>query len=379
VTRPTTVSRRLVLGLAALAALAVVVAASDVNPAAILAELASADPVWLALALATSLLAQLAWGTVTALFLRAPAPDASPDRIRVGYLSGTFAKQVLPFGHAGGVPLLAFVLAGDLDVPYRQVLPSVAASELLIFVCSLAVAAAGLVGFAATSGLVGTGVLLSGLALAALAGVAVALAFDRREAALRRGTLVLAALGRATLGRLVPRTREALSPTAVTAAVSEFLDAFDRATADRTTVVRAAVVGLAGWVLFALPFYFGFRAVGVSVPAAMALFVVPAGGLASILPTPGGLGGSEVGTTAAVVLLVGVGVDAAAAGVLLYRVATYWFVVAVGGAAALYLSVGVASLWRARTGEDADAVSLGLDAEAGGTGAGGDGATPGDR
>lgn len=355
------VSRRLVLGLAALAALAVVVASADLDPGAILAELAAADPLWLALALATSLLAQLVWGTVTADFLRPSAPDASADRVRLGYLSGTFAKQVLPFGHAGGVPLLAFVLAGDLDVPYREVLPSVAASELTIFVCSLAVAAAGLVGFAVTTGLVGTGVLVSGLVLAVVAGLALALAFDHREAALRRGTLLLAAIGRGTLGRLVPRTRAALSPTAVSAAVSEFLASFDRATEDRATVARAALLGAVGWVLFALPFYFAFRAVGVPLSPTMALFVVPAGGLASILPTPGGLGGSEVGTTAAVVVLAGVGVDAAAAGVLLYRVATYWFVVAVGGACALYLSVGVSALWRARTGEGSDAVTLAVD------------------
>jgi hypothetical protein len=356
--RRTTVPRRLVLGLVVLAALAVVVAAADVDPAAILAELGDADPVWLALALATSLLAQLAWGTATALFVRASAPGASINRVRLGYLSGTFAKQVLPFGHAGGVPLLAFVLAGDLDAPYRRVLPAVAASELLLFVCSLTVAAAGLVGFAATTGLVGTGVLLAGLALAALSGLAVALAFDRREVALRRATLVLAALGRRTLGRLVPRTRAALAPATVTAAVAEFLDAFDRATADRRTVLAAAVLGVAGWVLFALPLYFGFLAVGLPVSPTMALFVVPAGGVASVLPTPGGLGGSEVGTTAAVVVLAGVAVDAAAAGVLLYRVATYWFVVAVGGACAVYLSVGVSALWHARTGEGSESVGL---------------------
>jgi len=73
---------------------------------------------------------------------------------------------------------------------------------------------------------------------------------------------------------------------------------------------------------------------------------VPAGGLASLLPTPGGLGGAEVGTAGAAVLLTGASVELAAAGVLLFRIATYWFVVAVGGAASLYLSVGAFDLRR---------------------------------
>lgn len=79
-------------------------------------------------------------------------------------------------------------------------------------------------------------------------------------------------------------------------------------------------------------------------PLALSLVLVPAGGLATLLPTPGGLGGTEVGTAAALVVLTGATVDVAAAAVLLYRVASYWFVVLVGGASSLYLSVGFADL-----------------------------------
>lgn len=341
--RKTTPGRRLGLGVAVLVALVALVVLTDVDPAAILAQLTTADPRYLVLALVASLVAQLAWAAVTGLFLRTLDGNIPSDRVGVGYLAGTFAKQVLPFGHAGGVPLLAYVFSSDLKLDYRETFAAVTASELVIFCSSLVVAAVGFCWYLLTTPAAAGSPGLLAVSAVALVGLVAGVARYGRQT-LTETAQGLATLGRLTLGRLVPSVRGRLTPEAVERGVSGFFETFDRATADRSVVARAAVIGLVGWVLFTLPLYFGFLAVGHSMPLALSLVLVPAGGLATLLPTPGGLGGTEVGTAAALVVLTGATVDVAAAAVLLYRVASYWFVVLVGGASSLYLSVGFADL-----------------------------------
>ena len=339
----TSTGRRVGLGVVVLAALVGLVVVADVQLDAILGQLSAADPRYLALALVASLVAQLAWAAVSWLFLRTLDEDVSSERVGFGYLAGTFAKQVLPFGHAGGVPLLAYVFSSDLKLDYRQTFAAVTASELVIFCSSLVVAAVGFGWYLLTTP-VGSG--LGGVVAVGTAGLVVGLVGVARygRGTLSRTARLLAAVGRVTLGRLVPSVRPRLAADAVDRGVAGFFETFDRATADRSVVARAAVIALVGWVLFTLPLYFGFLAVGYSMPLALSLLLVPAGGLATLLPTPGGLGGTEVGTAAVLVVLTGATVDVVAAAVLLYRLASYWFVVAVGGASSLYLSVGLTDL-----------------------------------
>ncbi|WP_168191274.1 lysylphosphatidylglycerol synthase transmembrane domain-containing protein [Haloprofundus sp. MHR1] len=345
VTRGGAIRRRIGAGVAVVVALAALVGLSGVSWSGVVAELRTIDPLLLVVALAASLLAQLAWSSSTLLFLRTVDPTVSTGRVRLGYLTGTFAKQILPFGHAGGVPLMAYVLAEEMDLDYRGTFASVTASELLIFVASLAVAGLGFGWFVVADGVAsGTELVALGL-VGVLALVAVAIAgFVKRRTAFRRVVHGVALVGRAVFRRAGPRVQGRLAPKAVDRGLDEFFETFDRATSDRSTVIRAATFAVVGWVLFALPLYLGSLAVGQSLPLALVLFVVPAAGLATLLPTPGGLGGTEVGLTAAVVVLAEVGLETAAAAVLVYRVCSYWFLLVVGGLSSLFLSVGFREL-----------------------------------
>ncbi|WP_224335764.1 lysylphosphatidylglycerol synthase transmembrane domain-containing protein [Haloprofundus halobius] len=345
VTRAGSMRKRVGVGVAVVVVLAVLVALSGVSWRGIFLELQTMDPVLLVVALVASLLAQLAWSSSTLLFLRTVDPAVSTGRVRLGYLTGTFAKQILPFGHAGGVPLMAYVLAEEMDLDYRDTFASVTASELVVFVASLAVAGLGFGWFAVADGVAsGTELVALGL-VGVLALVALAIAgFVKRRTAFRRLVHGIALVGRTVFRRAGPRLQHRLTPEAVERGLDEFFSTFDRATGDRRTVVRAATFAVVGWVLFALPLYLGSLAVGQSLPLALVLFVVPAAGLATLLPTPGGLGGTEVGLTAAVVFLAEVGLETAAAAVLVYRVCSYWFLLLVGGLSSLFLSVGLREL-----------------------------------
>lgn len=312
---------------------------------ATLAALAAADPVLVAIAAGTSLVAQLCWSLTTATILEGVDGSMPRRRIQLGYLSGTFGKQVLPFGNAGGAAILAYVIADDLGRRFRDVFAAVTASELLVFAGSVGVAIAGLVSLLLSpySGLP------TSLVLPALTGSVFALVVGGAVVAYRIhvvATVVehVAWLLRATVGRVSARVHRSLAPERIHSGTTSFLDAFGTATGETRRLVVASTLAVAGWLAFSLSLYLGLLAVDAPIPLGAALFLTPAAGVVTLIPTPGGLGSTEIGLTAAVTLVVGAPAAVAAAGVIVFRVVTYWLVVAVGGLASLYLS---GTVWHA--------------------------------
>jgi uncharacterized protein (TIRG00374 family) len=113
--------------------------------------------------------------------------------------------------------------------------------------------------------------------------------------------------------------------------------AFDRIAAEPRALAYALVFSYVGWVFFALPLYFAGRTIGVPVDLLLVLFIIPASTLAGLVPSPGGLGGVEVALVGLLVALTALAPASAYAVALLYRVASYWFAVGVGGLAALWV------------------------------------------
>lgn len=229
--------------------------------------------------------------------------DSLPrHRVQLGYLAGMFGKQVLPLGNVGGSAIMAYVLAEDLDRRFRDVFAAVTASELLVFAGSIGAATVGLVTivvgpYGGLPGWVALALLLA--AVLALVGGGAVVAYRRHVVA----SLVerTAALVRATVGRVSVRVKRSLAPERVRGGTATFLEAFGAATDDTSRVV-------VGWVAF-------------SMPLGLALFLTPASGVVTGTPP-----------------------EVAAAGVIVYRLASYWLVVSVGGLASLHLS---AMVWHA--------------------------------
>lgn len=317
----------------------------SLDVSATVAALAGADVRFVALAGLMALLAQFCWSLTTVAVIDGIDGSLPRRRVQLGYLTGTFGKQVLPLGNVGGSAILAYVLAEDLDRRFQEVFAAVTASELLVFAGSLGVATLGLVALLVSPlpGLDGPVVLamLVLVAFALVVGGAV-LAYRRHVVA----TLVerTAALVRATVGRISMRVHRSLAPRRVTNGVDSFLVSFGTATGDTRRLVLASALAVAGWLAFSSALLLGCSAVGVALPIGLALFLSPASGLATLLPTPGGLGGTEIGLTAVLSVLTGAPPELAAAGVVVYRLATYWLVVSVGALSSLYLS---ATVWHA--------------------------------
>ena len=335
---------RLLLGVG----LAVVLLAGlvmSLDAAAILGALAAADPLLVALAAALSLLAQLCWSLTTTTILEGVDGSLPRRRIQLGYLSGTFGKQILPLGNAGGSAILAYVIAEDLNRRFRDVFAAVTASELLVFAGSIGVAIIGLVSILLSpyAGLPKPLVLSLLTAIVLVLIVCGALVAYRIHVV---GTVVerVAWLLRATIGRISVRVDRSLAPERVRSGTDSFLAAFGTATGETRRLVVATTAAVLGWLAFSMALYVGLLAVGATIPLGFALFLTPAAGVVTLLPTPGGLGSTEIGLTAAITVFTAAPPAVAAAGVIVFRLVTYWLVVAAGGLASLYLS---ATVWHA--------------------------------
>ncbi|MFC7155979.1 flippase-like domain-containing protein [Halomarina halobia] len=318
----------------ALVALALLVAA--MGPEEVAAELARLDPATFLLALGIALLAVVAWGDAQRRLLRSAGGRTPLGRFSGAYSLAVFERLALPAGHAAGPALMAHALGDEAETGFDRAFAATSAAELLSLLASLLLAGVGLVAY-----------LLAAPASAALREVelgavvaAAALAALLAAAWYRRGTVTwalagLASLLRGSVGRVSPRTYDALAPERVESAVERYYDTLEAVAGDRRAVALAVLASAVGWVCYALPLTVGASALGYAVPLSLALFLVPASGLANAVPLPGGLGGVEVALAAALVALAGLATPEAAAVVLAYRLCTYWGHLALTGLVAL--------------------------------------------
>lgn len=322
------------------------VAGVVLGPADVAGAVAGADPLAFAVGLAGVVVAVACWGEAQRRLLVVAGASLSTRQGFLGYGAGTFAKQVLPGGHAVGPGLVAYAFRSVTRRPYGETFAAVAVAEVFNLAASGLLATAGLVlvldGAPSPSPALSaarTALLVTGGGL----GLVVGLTWYRRTTL---STVVHGAawLVRKTAGRASRRVRDAVSPPAVAGAVSRVYETFEAVADQRRQAVAAFALTLAGWLAFVVPLYTSFHALDVALPLGVVLLVVPAAGLANVVPLPGGLGGAELALGGALVVLGGVDTTTAAAGVLLYRCCAFWFLVALGGVCAAVLRVRVADL-----------------------------------
>lgn len=315
------------------------------GPARLARQLAGVDVGLFALGLVAILVALGCWSEASRrLFVAADAP-LSRRRAAVAYGAGAFGKQVLPMGNAGGPAVMAYAFDREVNLGYGRTLAVVVVAEFLSLVASVVL---GLVGVAvllsvgsSVTGLrwLGVAVVLVGALLAALG---VVVWYRRRHVA--AAVAGVARVLRPVVARVSPARAARLRPDHVEAGLGRYYATFDTVLADRRALVAAVALTQVGWVFFAVPLYTGALALGVRVPPALVLFLVPVAGLATFFPLPGGLGGVEVVLVGLLAALAAVDLTAAGAVVILYRLCSFWFFVLVGGVAASASAVGVREL-----------------------------------
>ena len=108
---------------------------------------------------------------------------------------------------------------------------------------------------------------------------------------------------------------------------------------DEGDVVALLAFSAAGWGVQAVGLWLALQALGASIPVYVPFFVVPLGTMASVLPTPGGLGGIEAVNVSVLVVVTAVPPATLAAAVTIHSVGGFLLTTTVGAAAATVLRV----------------------------------------
>jgi hypothetical protein len=290
--------------------------------------LAGARLRWLAAGCLSTLVCLALWGKAWQVVLGVAGIDVPYRRLVVTYLAATFANYVTPLGQAGGEPFIAYVLSRDTAASYEESLASVVTADLLNLLPFFSFSAVGLsVLLAGTNLPTVVEPLVQGLLAMAVGVPAVVMAGWRYRTRVR--TAILRAVG-----PVARRTRR-VSVEGVAARVDDLYESFGRIATDRRALAEAIAFAYLGWVFFALPLYFAGLTLTVPIDPLLVLFIVPASTLAGMTPSPGGLGGVEFALVALVVALTPIEAAAAFAVAIVYRLASYWFALLVGGGAAV--------------------------------------------
>ncbi|MDX1744412.1 MAG: flippase-like domain-containing protein, partial [Halobacteriales archaeon] len=143
----------------------------------------------------------------------------------------------------------------------------------------------------------------------------------------------------AILTIIAPLTRHTthLSVAGVRRRIDRFYDSLELIADEPLQLLYALVFSYTGWVFFALPLWLAGRTLGLPVDPIVILFIVPASTIAGFVPTPGGLAGVEAALVLLLVALLPLTAGQAFAVATVYRLASYWFALGVGGLAAIWV------------------------------------------
>jgi uncharacterized protein (TIRG00374 family) len=296
----------------------------------IFAIIRGADYRWVAVACASTTLSLVIWSKAWDVLLSVVDVDIPFPKLSVTYIAATFADYMTPFGRAGGGPFVAYVLSRDERASFEDSLASIVTSDALNLVPFFTFAAVGFLALVFTGEFPsGARTLLWGLgALFVVLPLLAYLFWTRREAVERLADWVISPVARRT---------DRIDPHGIRDRVDEFYGLVDRMAVDRRAIAKTLGFAFVGWIFFALPLYFAALTLGVHLSPLVVLFVVPASTVAGFVPTPGGLGGVEAAIVGLVVALTALGPETAAALALVYRVASFVYVLVLGGGAMLYL------------------------------------------
>jgi uncharacterized protein (TIRG00374 family) len=306
----------------------------------VLAEARSADLALLAVVAALVLAWNVAWGVELWTVMTALGVGASFKTALLVNAAGAFANNVTPFGQAGGEPVTAWLLSQAADTDYEVGLASIASLDAINVVPSTSFALVGAAYYATAvpqlpPALQGLPTALAG-GVAGVAAVAAVL-YVFRDGVGRTASGAAYWLVRAVTDRIpgvTPPSREAVMHR-----IRGFTDAIGRMTGDRRRLAVAVSLSAVGWGFQAVALWVTFLALDVTIPFYVPFFVLPLGTLASVLPTPGGLGGMEAINVAALTVVTPVAAPTIAAAVTIHSVGGYVLTTSVGAAAASVLGV----------------------------------------
>ncbi|MFO7926189.1 YbhN family protein [Natronomonas sp.] len=283
---------------------------------------------WVLVACVSTLLCLFAWAKTWQVVLRQIGVFVPYRRLVVTFFAATFANYVTPMGQAGGEPFIAYILSRDTEATFEQALASVVTADLIRMLPFFTVGGAGLGYLLATAGVTARiRPLAIALVVLAVALPLLAVVGWRFRDRVKRGLLYcLAPIARGT---------DRLSIESARDRIDRLYASIGLIAGSPRGILVAIAFAYVGWIFFALPLYFSGVALGVVVSIPLVCFVVPVTVIAGSVPLPGGIGAIEGTLVVLLPVLAGLTATDALAVTTIYRLTSYWFVIAVGGIAML--------------------------------------------
>ncbi|MFC4552164.1 MULTISPECIES: lysylphosphatidylglycerol synthase transmembrane domain-containing protein [Halorussus] len=292
--------------------------------------LEQAEYKWVAVACLSSVVGLLAWGRAWQIVLAELDVEVPYRRLSVTYLAATFANYVTPMGQAGGEPFIAYILSKDTEASYEDSLASVVTADLLNLLPFFNFAAIGLVYILLRTPMSeGVETLAQGLAVMAFGVPALVYVGWRRRKGVEKVVL--------SVVRPVTNYTDRITVAGARRRIEEFYRSLERIAEEPRSLLHALVFSYIGWVFFAMPLYFSGLALDLPITLVLVLFIVPASTLAGLTPLPGGMAGVEAALVILLVALAPIPKGPALAATILYRFASYFFVLGVGGLATFWV------------------------------------------
>lgn len=320
----------MVVGLATLGLLAYLLGFTEV-----IATLQSLSPRQVVLLSGVGLVPVVLWGVALWFALDAIGVSTSLGRAVLLFGVSLFFNGVTPLGQAGGAPLSSGVIAHAVRTSYEQALAALGGLDALNKLVTVLLWLLGGASLAAGTDIAGAreAVVVTGVAIVA---VTAALVFlwrtrDRLADGVITGlTRLLALAGRVVPGRSPP------SADAVADRVDGFVEAVEQLTGSRRRLATISALAVAGQLVVVLLLYLTLTLFRDPSLAAV-LFVVPLSRVAATVPTPGGLGSTELLLTGLLVTVAGTTPVVAGAVAVIYRLTAFWIPGLLGGVAAVGL------------------------------------------
>lgn len=256
------------------------------------------------------------------------------------FLVSMFAKYVTPYGQVTSGVGVAAVVSRYYDSAYEEALAAVVSADFLNYLPYYTLGSVGL-GYVV---FVSAPPIDFGRYVPTAAVVIVAIVLIAIIAWLGRGlirTVILRAIAgvRRVLSRVSPEKASYLRRENVIKRFEGFSTTLELVSQDRRAMGTALVYAHLGWLAYAVVLYVSAIAIEAPIAFGVAMLAVALSKVGFIIPTPGGLGGVEVALAGVLILITPMSSAVGVALALLYRFATYWFTILLGGIASILLTI----------------------------------------
>lgn len=256
------------------------------------------------------------------------------------FLTAMFAKYVTPYGQVASGVGVAAIVSRYYDSAYEEALAAVVSADFCNYLPYYTFGSAGL-GYVLLvhSPSVDLAQYASRVTATVAAVLLLAGAVWLGREQVRSSILRLVAALRRLLARISPEKARHLRRDNLDRRFEGFATTLEFVSRDRATMAAVLAYAHLGWLAFAAALYVSAAAVGEPIPFAIAVLAVALSKVGFVVPAPGGLGGVEAALAGALYFLTPMSAAVALAVTILYRFATYWFTVLLGGGASIALTL----------------------------------------